>query len=75
MDSKHEGCCIMKPCALTENRPPMIDEDRSDRVPHTDPEQDETPEARYPRELNKRGLLVSLVVSAAVVGLLVISLV
>jgi len=65
----------MKPCAFTENRPLMINEDQPDRSQHVDTEQEEDPEAGYPRELNKCGLLVSLGISLGVVALLVIGIV
>lgn len=76
MDSKPEGCCSMKPYAFTESRPCMINEDHPDPSPDADVEQqEEDPEVSYPRELNKRGLLVSLGVSLGVVALLVIAIV
>ena len=75
MESKPEGFCSMKPYAFAESRPWMINEDHPDPSPDADTEQDEDPQISYPRELNKRGLLVSLGVSLGVVALLVIAIV
>ena len=65
----------MKPYALTEDRPLRINEFYSDSKPSLDDEPEEHQEIAYPRELSKRGLLVSVGITAAVVALLVFAIV
>lgn len=65
----------MKPYTFTDNRSLMINEKQTDQPQESaETEQDEAFEANYPRELNKRGLLVSLGISVALVGVLIIAL-
>lgn len=64
----------MKPFALTENRSLMSDGEqppRSQNDAEAGEEESPDPEAIYPRDLDKRGLLVSLGVSVIVVALLI----
>ncbi|MFP3873312.1 MAG: hypothetical protein ACLFQT_05300 [Thiohalophilus sp.] len=65
----------MKPYVFAESRPWMINEDHPASSSDADAGEEEDPEVSYPRELNKRGLLVSLGVSLGVVALLVIAIV
>jgi hypothetical protein len=76
MDSEQEGCRIMKPYALTENRPLGINELSSEpKSSFEEAEQEQHQEIAYPRELSKQGLLLSVGISAAVVTLLLIVIV
>lgn len=66
----------MKPYTFTDNRPLMLNEEQADHAQQpADTGRDEAIEANYPRELNKRGLLVSLGISVAVVALLIVGFV
>lgn len=66
----------MKPYTFTDNRPLMINEDHADQSQQpADTEQDDAFETNYPRDLNKRGLLLSLGISVAVIGFLIVTLV
>lgn len=70
----------MKPYAFTDNRSLMLNrtEQEQEQVQDEDKDavaQDDDSEANYPRDLNMRGLLVSVAISAAVVALLVITII
>lgn len=64
----------MKPYAFTENRSVMPNHTKQDQDKDA-VDRDDDSEVNYPRDLNIRGLLVSVAISAAVVALLVITIV
>jgi hypothetical protein len=73
-----KGISLMKPYALTENQPPMVKEDHPAHLQHEDSpgeEEQPDPEASYPRDFDKRGLLISGLISIIVVGLLILGFV
>lgn len=77
MDSQIKDT-TMKPHALTEDRPMMIKEDHPAHLQHDGAigeDEQPDPEPSYPRDFDKRGLLVSAVISIAVVALLIFGIV